>query len=60
MRLLRVAVARYGWDETKRRQNLRIHGVDFSAARQFNWDWALRWIDDRFDYGETREVALGF
>jgi uncharacterized DUF497 family protein len=39
---------------------VRIHGIDFSAAREFNWDWAIRWIDDRFDYGETREVALGF
>jgi uncharacterized DUF497 family protein len=34
--------------------------VDFAIARKFNWDLAVRWIDDRFDYGETREVALGF
>ena len=51
---------RYSWDEGKRRQNVRSHGVDFTAAYQFDWDWALTEIDDREDYGELREIATGF
>ena len=51
---------RYGWDENKRRQNLRNHGIDFTAVHRFNWQFALRTIDDREDYGELREKAIGF
>ena len=51
---------RYNWDEGKRRENVKSHGVDFSAIYQFNWDWALTEIDDREDYGELREQATGF
>jgi len=51
---------RYGWDEGKRRQNLKEHRVDFTAVYQFNWELATRTIDDRADYGELREVAKGF
>jgi uncharacterized DUF497 family protein len=51
---------RYGWDETKRRQNLRAHGVDFTAADHFDWQLAVVTIDDRESYGELREVATSF
>ena len=50
----------YGWDEAKRRQNLKAHGVDFSAVYQFEWSFAKLTIDDRHDYGELREQAIGF
>lgn len=51
---------RYDWDENKRRQNLREHGVDFTAVHRFEWQYALVTIDDREDYGELRERATGF
>jgi uncharacterized protein len=51
---------RYGWDENKRQENLRKHGVDFTAVYRFNWGLALRTIDDREDYGELREKVTGF
>ena len=51
---------RFGWHEAKRRRNLRDHGVDFNAVHQFNWDLAVRRVDDREDYGELREEAIGF
>jgi hypothetical protein len=51
---------RYNWDEDKRRQNLKDHGVDFTAVYRFNWDFAVRRVDDREDYGELREQAIGF
>ena len=36
------------------------YGVDFSAAATFDFATAVIRIDDRFDYGECREVAIGF
>jgi uncharacterized DUF497 family protein len=51
---------RYGWGENKRQDNLRKHGVDFAAIHSFTWDASIRWIDDREDYGEVREIAVGF
>jgi uncharacterized DUF497 family protein len=50
----------YECDENKRIANLAKHGVDFSAAEKFEWSTAIETIDDRFDYGEERWVALGF
>jgi uncharacterized DUF497 family protein len=50
----------YEWDEGKRAANLRDHKVDFAAARRFEWETALVAVDDREEYGELREVALGF
>ena len=38
--------------------NRAKHGVSLAAAALLDWDAALAWIDDRFDYGETRLVAL--
>jgi len=50
----------YEWDENKRIANVARHKVDFASAVDFQWDTALETIDDRFDYGEERWVALGF
>jgi uncharacterized protein len=49
----------YKWDENKRLANIEQHKVDFSDATDFQWDTAIETIDDRFDYGEERWVALG-
>ena len=49
----------YDWDENKRVANLVRHKVDFADAIDFEWDTALETVDDRFDYGEERWVALG-
>jgi uncharacterized DUF497 family protein len=54
------SLRRYDWDETKRAANIRAHKVDFTALRDFDWDTAYIYIDDREDYGELREVAIGF
>jgi uncharacterized protein len=48
------------WDEAKRQANLRFHKVDFADATEFDWKTAVTFIDDREDYGELREVAIGF
>src|SRR5882672_3577978 len=50
----------YEWDAWKRKANLAKHGVDFEAVFEFDWDTAIISFDDREDYGEIREMALGF
>ena len=49
----------YDWDADKAEANLAKHGVPFEAIYAFDWDKAFQRIDDRFDYGEERRVALG-
>ncbi len=47
------------WDEQKREQNLRKHGLDLLDASQL---FAGPWIekeDVRYNYGEQRWIALG-
>lgn len=49
----------YEWDEAKRVANLAKHGIDFALAADFDFETALVTVDDRQDYGEKREIALG-
>jgi uncharacterized protein len=51
----------FEWDKTKRRRNLREHGVDFiDMFPLFDGDVDVKErIDRRFDYGETRIRCLG-
>jgi uncharacterized DUF497 family protein len=50
----------YEWDEAKRAANLRAHKVDFRTAVGFDWETAFTFIDDREDYGELREISIGY
>jgi len=47
------------FDPVKDDINRKKHGVSLNAANGFDWDTALEREDDRFDYGETRFVAIG-
>lgn len=47
------------WDEPKRQANIQKHGVDFAIAEGFEWEAAVTFEDTRFDYGETRFIAIG-
>lgn len=47
------------YDPTKDEANQRKHGVSLAAAERFDWDTALEREDNRFNYGETRFVAIG-
>ncbi len=50
----------FEWDPAKADANFRKHGVSFeTAARVFADPGILIAEDDRFDYGEIREVAYG-
>jgi len=47
------------WDETKRRANLRKHGLDFADAAQTFAGPMLLHLDTRQDYGEDRWQGIG-
>ena len=47
------------WDEAKRENNLRKHGLDFRDAAQVLEGYTLELEDDREDYGEFRYLAVG-
>jgi uncharacterized protein len=50
----------FEWDPVKADANFLKHGVTFeTAARAFDDPAVLIAGDDRFNYGETREVAYG-
>ena len=49
----------YEWDERKRRVNVKKHGIDFiDVPEVFNGDVVIV-PDERFDYDETRFIAIG-
>lgn len=49
----------FSWDRSKREANVAKHGVDFSQVEDFDFSTALVFVDNRRDYGEVREIALG-
>ncbi len=51
---------KFEWDENKRLINLQRHGFDFADAWQVFESHRVIFIDDRFDYGESRFVTIGF
>jgi uncharacterized DUF497 family protein len=46
------------FDPRKDADNLAKHGVSLGLASELDWDAALVWVDDRFEYGELRMIAL--
>jgi uncharacterized DUF497 family protein len=38
--------------------NLAKHGVSLALACELDWESALVWLDERFEYGELRIIAL--
>lgn len=50
---------RIGWDEAKRRINLRKHGLDFADAEEAFAGITYTMEDRRFDYGQRRFITLG-
>jgi uncharacterized DUF497 family protein len=46
------------FDHKKDADNLAKHGVPLGLAYELDWDAALVWVDDRFEYDELRMLAL--
>ena len=49
----------FEWNEQKRRQNLRKHGIDFRDGKSVFSGPLLTMLDDRVDYLESRFVTFG-
>ena len=49
---------RIEFDPTKDTANKTKHGVSLSMAGELDWEAALVWADDRFEYNEMRMIAL--
>lgn len=47
------------WDEAKREENLRKHGIDFVGVEALFEGVTATIEDDRLDYGEQRFVTFG-
>ncbi len=50
----------YEWDENKNAGNYLKHSIVFEEAERFEWDTAVVKSDDRKNYGEKRQVAIGY
>lgn len=46
------------FDPAKDTVNLAKHGVSMVLAGELDWDNALVWLDERFEYNEMRMIAL--
>ncbi|HSV55408.1 MAG TPA: BrnT family toxin [Burkholderiaceae bacterium] len=49
---------RIEFDPTKEAVNQEKHGLSLALASELDWDASLVWIDERFEYGELRMIAL--
>lgn len=53
-------MVKFVWDDEKRKSNREKHGVDFVEAAGFEFATALVVDDEREDYREKRQIAVGF
>jgi len=49
---------RIEFDLVKDKTNLAKHGVSLALAAELDWQAALVWVDERFEYDELRMIAL--
>ena len=49
---------RIEFDPAKDAANKAKHGVSLALANELDWEAALVWVDDRFEYDELRMIAL--
>ena len=49
---------RIEFDPTKDATNQTKHGLSLAMAGELDWEAALVWVDGRFEYTETRMIAL--
>ena len=47
------------WDEAKRRLNIKRHRIDFADVERIFAGETITFLDDRFDYEETRFLTFG-
>ncbi len=50
---------KFEWDEVKRRENLRKHGIDFADISDMFKGPMITNLDTRNEYGEDRLIGIG-
>jgi len=51
---------KFEWDRAKAEANWKKHGVSFELAKSaFKDPFAIEFLDDREDYGESRLILIG-
>lgn len=48
------------FDPLKNEKNIRERGLSFEQVTDFDFDSALYFLDERCEYGEVRQVAVGY
>ncbi|MDR2451765.1 MAG: BrnT family toxin [Candidatus Accumulibacter sp.] len=48
------------FDPVKDETNRKKHGMSLALAESFEWNNALVWPDERFNYDEARMSAMGY
>ena len=48
---------RIEFDLAKDAENQTKHGVPLALAKELDWEAALVWVDDRFEYVELHDCA---
>lgn len=48
------------FDPAKDAKNRKKHGVSLALAAEMEWETALIWTDARVDYGEDRQIGVGY
>lgn len=46
------------FDPAKDAANQTKHGISLALAYELDWEAALVWVDNRFEHGELRMIAL--
>lgn len=46
------------FDPAKDAFNQEKHGLSLALAVRLDWNASLVWVDERYDYGELRMIAL--
>lgn len=49
---------RIEFDPAKDASNREKHGLSLAVAAELDWDASLVWVDERFEVGEVRMIAL--
>lgn len=49
---------RIEFDPAKDASNREKHGLSLALAAGLDWDASLVWVDERYEYGELRMIAL--
>jgi uncharacterized DUF497 family protein len=48
------------YDPAKNRRNIRERGLSFDRSVEFDFETAAYFTDTRRDYGEVRQIAVGY